>query len=47
MDTATGTVEALARVTDAIDRMTFVHGWAVVAMGIAVAVIFGWKLWKG
>jgi len=31
----------------AIELQTFVHGWAVIAGSTALALAFGWKLWKG
>lgn len=47
MDSATSTVLALNRILDSLDRMAFIHGWAVITFVAALAVCLGWKLWKG
>lgn len=47
MDSATNTVDALNRVADSIDRLAFIHGWGVIVGAGALAIAFGWILWRG
>lgn len=44
---ASNTAEALYHVRDSLDRLAFVQGWTAVVLTTAIAIAFGFKLWKG